>query len=87
MSSILDGAGTGDTGAFTSYLRDASKTTEPTINGESICILPGGPGVAGDILDVVDDGVEYTFEDYLVQACTLLACLDPQCLEKTTPSN
>ncbi len=37
LFSILDGGATIDSGAFTSYLRGASKTTEPAINGESIC--------------------------------------------------
>ena len=36
MFSILDGEGTDDSGAFTSSLLATSKTTEPTINGESI---------------------------------------------------
>ena len=34
---FLDGGGSIDSGAFTSCLRGVSKTTEPTINGESIC--------------------------------------------------
>ena len=37
LFSILDGGGSIDSGAFTSCLRGVSKTTEPTINGESIC--------------------------------------------------
>ena len=37
MFSILDGEGIDDSGAFTSCLQGVSKTTEPTINGESIC--------------------------------------------------
>ena len=37
MPSIPDGDGTVGSGALASYLRATSKTTEPTINGESIC--------------------------------------------------
>ena len=37
LSLIVDGEGTVESGAFTSCLRGVSKTTEPTINGESRC--------------------------------------------------
>ena len=54
---FLDGGGIVDTGAFTSCLRGASKTTEPTESGESIYGLAPAPGDDSAIVTINVDSL------------------------------